>query len=160
MMKEEWIKKQCKYGVNKTIITFIADVLFHNTPGVTDENSIESIRSLFASGYCYYFAKMLQDAFPGGKICICYPYGHIVYIYDDVAYDIDGVSTAEYEMYIPAEQFGEAINDFRHIQGKDYGITKEELTSIGDNWKKYHQPIIPITDNYIDNNVSENDVIL
>lgn len=140
--KLKWIKQQTEDGADEAIITFISNILFHHVANVEDSNSIESIRSLFADGYCYYFAKMLQDAFPGGRICFCYPYGHIVYIYNQIAYDIDGISTAEYELYIPIEQFGEAINDFRHIEGNDYCITKEELIAVADNWQTYHKPII------------------
>lgn len=134
----DFINEQVSLGGKKEVLTFIADILFHSG---NDFDKTETIRSLFANGYCYYFSKMLQDAFPGGKICLCYPYGHIAYIYDSVAYDIDGISSAETDMYIPIEELGEAINDFRHIEGKEYLTTKEEVISIGENWKKKNQLI-------------------
>lgn len=49
-------------------------VNFKITHQVTVEASVETIRSLFEAGYCYYFAKMLEDAFPGGVACLCYPF--------------------------------------------------------------------------------------
>jgi hypothetical protein len=116
---------------DEKVITFIADILFHNGNDIEKSNVISN---LFSNGYCYYFAKILQDAFPGGEICICYPYGHIVYIYNNIAYDIDGISSAEYEMYIPISRLGEAINDFRHIEGKSYNISKEEIEKIKEDW--------------------------
>ena len=54
------------------------------------EKGEECVRHLFRSGYCYYFAKMLEIAYPGGKVCLTYPYGHFIYWYNDEAYDIEG----------------------------------------------------------------------
>lgn len=84
---------------------------------------------------------MLEDAFPGGKICIAYPFGHILYVYNGVPYDIDGISVSEYEELIPIEFLGEAINDFRHIYRQNYKITKDEIDAIGVAWKEQYQPI-------------------
>lgn len=132
------IRRMVESGGKCKIITFIYDILYHGGDNV---NNIEAIRNLFSDGYCYYFAKILQDAFPGGQICIAYPYGHIVYIYDGVPYDIDGISSAEFEEYIPIDQLGDAINDFRHIYGLSYNISKEEIKSIGEKWKKCNTPV-------------------
>ena len=70
------------WGGEENVILFIVDILYNCAPDVPIEDSIESIRHLFEAGYCYYFAKMLEDAFPGGTICVCYPFGHIVYVYN------------------------------------------------------------------------------
>lgn len=55
----------------------------------TDEESGITQR-LFENGFCYYFAKILQDAFPGGELCIPWPIGHFVYKYNDEYWDISG----------------------------------------------------------------------
>lgn len=142
--EQDWIDNQIDiYNCDKTIITFIGDILFH--PGA-NVDKIEAIRQLFENGYCYHFAKMLEDAFPGGKICVCYPFGHIVYIYNKIAYDISGVSDAEYEELIPIEELGEAVNDFKHVEGKEYNLSYEEREKIKNNWLENNQRI------YINNN--------
>ena len=138
-MKKEEIQKQVEAGGNKNVITFIYDVLYHS-----GEDGIEPIRNLYANGYCYYFARMLEDAFPGGKVCVAWPFGHIVYIYKDVAYDIDGISIAEYDQFIPVDFLGFALDDFRH-NGKVYGTAKEEVDEIGKRWKSLGTTIEALT---------------
>ena len=113
--KQKWEEEMVELGADKNVIRYISDIRFHGAPAVSVEDSIETIRHLFEAGYCYYFAKALEIAFPGGKVCLCYPYGHIVYVYNKIAYDINGISDAEYGMYIPVEQLGTHINDFLHI---------------------------------------------
>lgn len=135
----DWIDNMVEHGGDKLVITFIGDILFHSGENV---NKIESIRNLFENGYCYYFAKMLEDAFPGGIICICYPYGHIIYLYNEVPYDISGVSYAEYEELIPLKAFGDGINDFKHVDGKSYGLTYEEREYMKNKWIETHGRII------------------
>lgn len=134
--KTKWIKQRIKSGGNKKVIHFIADILFHGTGGVSTEDSIETIRCLFEAGYCYHFAKLLEDAFPNGQICLCYPFGHIVYVYEGVAYDINGVSDAEYEMYIPIEKMEDAVLDFKHIPGIQSTLTENKINIIGEQHKK------------------------
>lgn len=134
--KKEEIQRHIEMGGNKEIITFIFDFLYHSGP-----DNVETVRNLYANGYCYYFARMLEDAFPGGRVCVAWPFGHIVYIYENVAYDIDGISSAEYEQYIPVDFLGPALNDFRQIKGKCHGTTKEELDEIGKRWETLGTPI-------------------
>lgn len=144
-MKKIWEEQRIEMGGDKIIIQFISNILFHGGIEVSAENAIETIRNLFESGYCYYMAKMLEEAFPGGQICLCYPYGHIVYAYEGIAYDINGVSDAEYEMYIPLTELGAAVNDFKHIPCMDYNITEDELDTIGEQCKRNHTYIHAIS---------------
>ena len=109
-----------QWGGDTRIITFIADILFHGAGGVSVENSTETIRSLFEAGYCFYFAKMLEEAFPGGTICLCYDFGHVIYVYDEVAYDICGVTDAEYKYLIPLKVLGDNCKEFKHIPGSSF----------------------------------------
>lgn len=102
-------------GDDKVLI-FIANILYHN--GL--ENS-QVIYDLFIQGYCYYFAKMLEDAFPGGRVCLAYPYSHIVYELDGIPYDINGVTDYEYEKLLPIEKIQE-IDTFKHNNGKPLEI--------------------------------------
>ena len=135
-MQQKWEKDRIEMGGDKNIIQFISGILFHGAGGVLTEDSVETTRNLFEAGYCYYFAKMLEEAFPNGEICLCYPYGHLVYVHEGFAYDINGVSDAEYEMYIPIKHIGEAILDFKHIPTMEYNISDEEIEEIGERCKK------------------------
>ena len=123
-------------GGDERVISFIADIRFHGAIGVGIEDSVEAIRSLFENGYCYYFAKILETAFPGGLICVCYRFGHIVYVYDEVAYDISGVTDSEYDALIPIDEFGSLADGFLHIPGVESDATKEKVDAIAEKYKK------------------------
>lgn len=144
-LKSDWINRKIAEGGEPVVIKFIAGVLFHGAARVSGEDSTETIRQLFEAGYCYYFAKMLEDAFPGGTAALCYPFGHIVYVYKEVAYDIGGVTDAEYEMLIPLTALGEAVDDFRHIPEKDYDLSEDQLFDIGEKCKREGLVINAIT---------------
>lgn len=143
--KREWIERECTLGGDPKVIEFISDVLFHGVLRVTTNDSVETIRSLFEAGYCYYFAKMLEDAFPGGTVCLCYPFGHIVYVYEGVAYDISGVTDAEYESFIPLTWMRDGVNDFRHVPGIKCSLTADKLEDLAQKYKRSGQEIIAIT---------------
>ena len=98
------------------------------------EDSEEVIRHLFMSGYCYYFALMLQDAYPSGEICLAYPFGHIVYLYEGVPYDVEGVYSGKSDEFIPIKYLGNGIDDFRHIPDLKYNMSKDELNKIHARW--------------------------
>lgn len=114
--KEQFIRYNVdECGGDYRVIKFIADILFHGARDVSLEDSTETIRYLFEAGYCYYFAEMLEEAFPGGVICMCYDFGHIVYVYEEIAYDIHGVSDAEAMFYAPIDLLGKGISSFKHV---------------------------------------------
>ena len=138
---QQYKKNFIDYNVNecggdRKVIEFVAEVRFHGSPHGSHEDSIETIRYLFESGYCYYFAKMLEQAFPGGTICYCYNFGHIVYVFDEVAYDISGVSDAEVELLIPIEELGDSVLDFMHIPGKRFCTTVKQIEKLGERVRK------------------------
>lgn len=114
-------------NANNTILTFIANV---SLAGGLSDIEREAIRKTFRAGYCYYFANMLKLAFPKGSVCWAAPFGHIVFIYDNIPYDIEGCYTGETEMFIPIEYLGDAILDFQHIPNKTYNISEQELATI------------------------------
>lgn len=111
----DFVKHVHKYtngeGDEKVLI-FIANILYHDGP-----ENLQVIYNLFTQGYCYYFAKMLEEAFPGGRVCLAYPFAHIVYELDGVPYDVNGVTDYEYEELIPIEEIQE-IDSFKHNDGK------------------------------------------
>lgn len=144
--KGDWVRDNVNFCGDLRIIEFIGGILFHGAAGISAVDSIETVRSLFENGYCYYFAKMLEEAFPGGTICVCYPYGHVVYVLDGVAYDIVGVSSAEYEMYIPISEFGPYKTDFMHVPNIDAVITEQQLVSIGENARRLQTYVIAMSD--------------
>lgn len=98
---------------------------------VTNRHKQESspITSLFADGYCYYFALILRDAF-GGEIVWPKYRGHIVWhdIKDNLCYDIYGLYTdwAERDL-IPLNVLGPTnLAAFKHIDGPAI-LTDDEL---------------------------------
>lgn len=77
---------------------------FRTKFGEFDKDTEESIRSMYCDGFCYYFAKILAEAYPGGYICKPWPIGHFVYQYNDKYWDIEGEydpTTHECEAMIP-----------------------------------------------------------
>ena len=109
------------------VLTFIAEFL---TATGTDLRNMETIRQLFRAGYCYYFALILKEAFPDGEVSWAAPFGHIVYVYQGIPYDIDGVYKGDVMEYIPVKYLGKAIDDFRHIPDVAYNATEQELAKI------------------------------
>ncbi len=113
------------------VLQFIDSFIQHE-----GESNVEVIRHLFRAGYCYYFATMLQTAFGRGKLCLAYPFGHIVWLDGDdetvdVAYDIEGVYEGEADYLVPVEFLCEAIEDFMHVPGKTAYADAEMVRDIG-----------------------------
>lgn len=110
---------QIKRKPDENVLNFIDK--FALSKGADAYNNI--IQPLFRSGYCYYFAIMLKDAFNDeGELCLCCPYGHIVWMYKGVPYDIEGVYNGEAELFIPLRFLSTVdIMSFKHV------LTDEEL---------------------------------
>lgn len=125
---------------SKTLFAeYLTDILYHQIKRKPDENVLNFIdkfalskgadsynnviQPLFRSGYCYYFAIMLKEAFNDeGELCLCCPYGHIVWMYKGVPYDIEGVYNGEAELFIPLRFLSTVdIMSFKHV------LTDEEL---------------------------------
>lgn len=58
-------------------------------------------------GNCYYFAIILKDRFPDGKIFYDVINGHFVFEYQDKLYDWNGVHNSEKEFLVDWENFDE-----------------------------------------------------
>ena len=117
-------------GGDKSIVEDIANFRFFSVRDMEYIQSSETIGSLFENGYCYYFAKKLEETFPGGTICLCYPYGHIEYVYEEVAYDIGGVSNAENEYYVPINVVEKVTQIFKCVPGPAVVMTELEKDDI------------------------------
>lgn len=52
-----------------------------------------------------------------------------MYVKNQIPYDVEGVYEGEAEMFIPISRLGDAINDFRHIDGVWYNITNQEIVN-------------------------------
>lgn len=122
--KKEFINnaKLAYPDIDTLILDFIADFVYHDDPASTI--------NLFSNGYCYHFAQILQATFQTGEICWVAPYSHIVWVNNNIPYDINGVYNGESTKFIPIAFLGHAIEDFRH-NPKVYHITsKREIDKI------------------------------
>lgn len=112
--------------MNKEVCDFINNMVYN-----------EEIRKLFMAGYCYHFANILKSTFNRGEVCICFPFGHFVWLdIDNTAYDAGGIHTGDQKAYIPEEFLGNCIYDFKHIPGKVHNTSEKEIDEI---WHKYCQ---------------------
>lgn len=117
--------KKWEKEANESVLGFIFDFVWCKTSNI---NEYELIRSLFMDGYCYYFAVILKTAFNRGEICWCAPYAHFIWLdTNGIPYDIEGVSTAEANYYIPEAYITDGIADFKHVPGVEFGATKEYI---------------------------------
>ena len=74
---------------------------------------------------------MLKTAFDRGNVCNTYPYGHWCWVdVDGMPYDIEGVCESEAQEYIPERYFGNLVNDFLHVEGKDVNATQEDILKV------------------------------
>lgn len=127
----------CNPKADKRILQFIAE--FRLAGGLAEADE-EAIRMAFRAGYCYYFAIMLKTAFPEGEICWTAPYGHIVFVYQSIPYDIEGLYYGEGdEEFIPVSWLKDGILDFMHVPGMEYNMTEQEIAKIICEYREYKE---------------------
>ncbi len=127
----------CKPKADKRILQFITEF---RLAGGLSETEEEAMRMAFRAGYCYYFAVMLKTAFPEGEICWTAPFGHIVFVYQNIPYDIEGLYYGEEdEELIPIGWLKDGILDFMHIPGKEYNMTDQEIAKIICEYREYKE---------------------
>lgn len=126
---------QMRSNVNEKIIEFIGN--FYKSNDKSHEEC-EVIRKQFRNGYCYHFAVILRDLFPGGEMCIAAPFGHIVYVYENIPYDVEGVYDGEATDFIPISFLGDRITNFKHIPGE---YVKETVDDVANTIKAYRKII-------------------
>lgn len=137
--KSIFIQNNLKTNKNAdtTVLQFIADFIYRGRDVQNAINRSENIIDLFSNGYCYYFAHMLQTAFQKGEVCWAAPFGHIIWQYNNIEYDIEGVYAGEATMFIPELFIGNTIDDFKHIQSVQHNTTEQEIAEMMDTWKRH-----------------------
>ena len=123
---------------DRGILQFISEILYHGAPHATNTDSAKTIRHLFQSGYCWYFAHMLDMAFKdlNGQVCLAAPFGHFVYVCNEVPYDISGVYKGISNEFIPESFLGDTLLDFMHVPYKEFSVTKEQMDQIIEDYRK------------------------
>lgn len=109
------------------VLQFIIDLM---TCYAKTQEQYEIIRSTFCAGYCWHFAHLLKDTFNRGEVCLAAPFGHFVWLDEDVPYDGGGIYDGEAVYFIPESYLGDGIQDFTHIPGVSHDTTIEEIMDI------------------------------
>lgn len=117
-----WVDRQLeKYPkARRDVLTFISAINQYSEGTTVDNGFRTPIEKLFTSGFCYYFAIMLSDAF-GGKIVQKFlngTYPHIFWMDENnILYDAYGVyDDCDPTKCIPLENmYKESLLEFRHI---------------------------------------------
>lgn len=124
------------------VLSFIAGMHDKATENVEDD----SLYNVFENGYCYYFAQILNLAFPSlGEIFWIRNRGHIVWqsLSTGICYDISGIYT-DYEEndLVEINKLGHLVVDFLHTN-KKYHCWHSDFNA----WcEKYNfKPLIAIT---------------
>ena len=123
---------------NDTVLEFIQRLVTHpckiRIDATSDTIMMDAIEVLFRQGYCWHFAHMLKTTFGCGEVCWAAPFGHFVYMYNGIPYDVEGVYQGEATYFIPESYIPEELLlDFKHIPdntGKPGGATTEDLQDI------------------------------
>lgn len=128
--KETWIQSQLdsQPKARRDVLEFIWDI---TTPcSIKSKDGQEVLTSQFASGYCYYFALILKDAFDGEMMWVK-GRGHIVWCDTDnhVCYDSWGVYQVDISRDgsgepVTLELLGSDLESFRH-RGHDFDVQNE-----------------------------------
>ena len=110
---------------DETVLAFIGNITNYHYPNILKQ---DAVYELFSSGYCYYFALMLKDAFQRGEICWCAPYGHICWMDDNGhPYDINGTCDSECDYFIPVSYIKDGLTDFKHVPGEVFDASEEYI---------------------------------
>lgn len=117
--------------------------------GMHDKGTYDSeddfLYNVFENGYCYYFAQILNLAFPSlGKVVWIRNYGHIVWqsLSTGICYDISGIYTDyEEDDLVDIDRLGNLLTDFLHTN-KEYHCCQSDFTT----WcEKYNfKPLLAI----------------
>lgn len=139
----EW-KKEERKEVEK-VLSFVGgmhDVATYNF----EDDSIDSLYDVFENGYCYYFANILNLAFPAlGRIVWIRNRGHIVWQsnFSGICYDISGIYV-DYKDgdLVEVGRLGNLLKDFQHTNRVYFSWNPEF-----DEWcDKYgFKPILAVT---------------
>lgn len=107
------IYKLNNHNVNCSILSFI--------DRFRDFENRSATYHQYLNGYCWHFAHILKNMFKKGKVCLAYPVIHFVYVEDDIAYDISGVTKIKYLKLIPEEEVTSVVQAANKLP-TDYDI--------------------------------------
>lgn len=118
MSKEDWIYRALNkwwIGADVNAIEFISKWLF-----LFDDDSIEQeiVCDLFANGYCFYFAYLLQIELLYGEVKWQRMRGHIMWTYNDMPYDIYGVYDDSQVVMCSLYELEDKLDLFKHVYSK------------------------------------------
>ena len=131
LVKIQFVKNALKINKegNIRILWFIANFIYlYDNP--------EVIIKQFRAGYCLHFAMMLKTTFNCGEVCWAAPLGHMVFIYKDIPYDIEGINTSECDYYIPISYLGLGIRDFARIPGEGFNASEEFINEVIEKYER------------------------
>lgn len=109
-------------SADKKVLSYIETFVEHS--------NVSSTINLFSNGYCYAFAHILQSTFNKGTVCWVAPFSHMIWLYKNVPYDINGVYDGESTMFIPESFLHSRINGFKHIPNYKDNTTKNDIDHI------------------------------
>lgn len=110
---------------DEKVLAFIGNITDYHYPNSLKQ---DAVYELFSSGYCYYFAVLLKEAFGRGEVSWCAPYGHICWVDDNGhPYDIYGTCDSESTYYIPVSYIKDGLADFKHIPGEAFDASEEYI---------------------------------
>lgn len=122
---DKWIEsKLIEYpNARKDVLQFIYNITsWDGDIYITGYTDTCLIMDVFAHGYCYYFAKILEDAF-GGALYWHKKRNHILWGDNGVYYDSYGIYERHTRHIVSISELGDDIEYFRHRIFKE----KEEL---------------------------------
>lgn len=132
----EFLKTQLK--LNKNADTQVLEFIHRFVWKQGDKTIAKSLDKQFVNGYCWYFANILQMAFQKGKVCWASPRGHCVWVYNNIAYDVEGVYKDPCVVFIPFSELKDLDNDFKHILNVQSILTEQEIAKLIYNWQENH----------------------
>lgn len=110
---------------DEIVLAFINNVACYHHADLMKQSAVYE---LFSSGYCFYFAVMLREAFQRGEVCWCAPYGHICWVDNNgLAYDIYGICDAPADYFIPVSYIKDGLADFKHVPGEAFDASEEYI---------------------------------
>jgi hypothetical protein len=133
LAKIRFVKNNLKIKptANKQILWFIANFAYFNMKAPAARFIFEQFRA----GYCLHFAMILKELFHG-EICWAAPFGHIVYMHDRIAYDIEGVNISDCDYYIPISYIKDGLKDFTRVPGHTFNASEEYIQDAIDRYKR------------------------
>ena len=87
---------------------------------------VDKLNEKAARNSCfYYFAKILQAAYPGGQVCLAFPKKHFVYKYAGQVWDIEGRYTDGVKLINETKIPNNVLRVFKHLNSSPNTYDKD-----------------------------------